>query len=117
MESTAGVPLMAWLMAFVVQLPLFGVWLAGGIVAVLRRGRHPEVSRLMLIALGVLLVSGIANTYANLYLPFFVRDLGLGVAQWVIFVKGVIHTAITAIAWGLVLWAALGWRRPAASEA
>lgn len=106
-------PLNVIVLSYLFLLPLFLVWFIGAVMILKRPARHPQVARLLLLALGVLLVAHHIDIALNLTLPDFLRGRGLPVEQTVSilrFKQGIL-TTIDALAWGLTIWAAFGWRR------
>ena len=87
------------------------VWLAGAILAILSWQRHPRVSRLTLIAIAIFLVESWASTYANLYVPFMLRDQGWTNSQLAVLyypLKSFAASLMQAVAWGFILAAIFG---------
>lgn len=113
MDAFRDNDLLQFLWSMLMQLPVLVVWLAGAAIAWSRREQYPFVARLVLAALAVMVGSTLLNTYANVRLAWWVQSLGLGADEFglVMMGKGLITVSITAVAWGLILWAALGRRR------
>jgi hypothetical protein len=87
---------------FVVAL----VWLAGAILAIVTWRQHPRVSRLTLIALAIFFVESGVSTYANLYLPFMLRDRGWTNSRLAVLyypLASALLSVIQAAGWGLIL--------------
>lgn len=89
------------------QLPVLAVMIGGIIFAVLNWQKHPRVSRLTVIALGVLLALNVVGTFLSFWLPITVyRDtnssqaLGLTLA-----ITSFVQALIAAGAWVLLLMA------------
>lgn len=105
-------PLNVVVLSYLFGLPLVLVWFIGAWKILKQRARHPQVGRPLLIALGMLLVTYHVNLVLNLTLPGYLAGLGLPTEQTVFILRleqGVFST-ITALAWGLTIWAAFGWR-------
>ena len=102
------------LFAYLSRLPLFLVWLIGVIVALKQRRQHPEVSQLVLVALAILLVGHAIDNALSPNLAEFARaqDWGAQGFGLAVFIKGILLTFLTAIAWALVIRAALTNREP-----
>ena len=81
------------------------VWLAGAILAVASWGQHPRVSRFTLIAIAIFFVESLVGTYANLYVPFMLRDQGWTNSQLQMYfpLLGILSSLIRAVAWGFIL--------------
>lgn len=96
-----------------IHLPMAVVVVVGSYLAWTRRRRHPEVSLLAAIALGLLLFAALEEAMR----PSVVARLGpADVEELVRTMKlhGLINRMMVAAALGLLLWAAFGWRSPAA---
>lgn len=94
------------------QSPLILVWLAGLFLVVTRWERYPRVSLFLLIAILVEFVALISSIFfAVALIPWFYQQ-GWGAAQigTAVAASGVFHSILSAIAWGLVIFAAFGWR-------
>lgn len=104
MEATAGL----FLTNYVYQIPVFIVWIVGGIMAIARWQRHPRPSLLLVVALSIFLLRALVVPIASFSLVH--GDLGferMGMAQGVV---SVVSALVAVVAWILVLAAALGWR-------
>ncbi len=99
--------------SYLIQLPLFLVWLAGLILAVVFWKRHPRVSLLAVIALAGFLLVTAANIFLNLWLGLGLDRLGLSPAQigLVYLVRNIVDGLLAAGLWGLVLAAIFAWRK------
>lgn len=103
---------LASLASLAINAPLYLVWLAGIVLAVVRRPRHPRVSLCITIALVVLLLVSISATIFAATVPLIVLRNGWTASQLgaiFAFVNGSARL-IDAAAWVLVLVAAFGWR-------
>ena len=100
------------LSSFLAQAPMFLVWLAGLVVAIIRWQRHPRVSLLALIGLSLLLLETFIGTIMNIQLPVLFSGWGWGAAEIGTFfiIKGFIQAVVAAIGFGLLLVALFGWR-------
>lgn len=97
-------------------LPLLLVWLGGILYALATWGRHPRVSLMVVIALVIFILSGLAGLAAALALPLFIHTRtglpfqtianGLGVFN-------ILRALVEAAAWLLLLAAAFSARTPA----
>lgn len=91
--------------------PLYLVDLAGLILAVLWRRRHPQVSLLAgIYFLGSLLLSLIANGLAFLPLYLNSHDFSLSQAGTIMGMIGLVRTALQTILGVVLLFAVFGWR-------
>jgi hypothetical protein len=88
-------------------VPVVAVALYGLVVAVYRWHRHPRVSLVVAIALGVLLA---ADLGVHLLIILAQRGLPIGSVPMLILVVGLMSSLGNAAAIGLLLWAAFGWR-------
>jgi uncharacterized membrane protein len=96
---------------FLIHLPMAVVLVVGGYLAWARRGRHPEVSLLAAIALGLFLFAALEEGMR----PSVIARLGPSDVDELVRTmkfRGLINRAIVATAVGLLLWAAFGWRNP-----
>lgn len=84
--------------------PLLLVWSVGIILAVTRRHEAPATFRLVLIALVLLLLTGVVGVVVNTVLPFLVLrgEVGVGRSGLVLGAVGVVRTLVDA-AWVLLL--------------
>lgn len=81
-------------------------WSAGG---GRQARRHPRPSLLLVVALSIFLLRALAAPIVTFYLAH--SDLGferMGLAQGIV---GLVSALVAAVAWILLLAAALGWRR------
>lgn len=104
LEANAGL----FLTNYVYQIPVFLVWLTGVVVAVMRWRRHPRPSLMLVIALSIFFLRAIILPI----ITFYVVHSGMSAAR-AGFVNGLISLGsmlVAAVAWGLLLAAALGWR-------
>lgn len=93
---------------YVYQIPIFIVWIIAAVVAVARWQRHPRPSLLLLIALGLFFLRALVGpivTFTVVHSDIARANIGM--------VQGIISfasTLVAALAWILLLAAALGWR-------
>ena len=109
--STSGTVFNA-LSNFLIETPVFLVWLAGLVVAVTRWQRHPRVSLLTLIAIITLLLNTWIGTILNVQIPTMLSQWGWSVGEMGTFfmIKGFIQAVVAAVGYGLLLFALFGWR-------
>lgn len=93
---------------YVYQIPIFIVWIMAAIVAVARWRRHPRPSLLLLIALGLFFLRALVGPLLTFTLVHSnMARANMGMVQGAITLAS---TLVAAIAWILLLAAALGWR-------
>jgi len=109
MSTAANSTALSLFGAYLVRLPLFAVWLVG-IVATLNRSKQlPRAVPLILIAMAIMIVETVVGVYLDYSLPTLLqRNLSLGVAQAIRGALAVLRSTVQAVAWGLVIAAALG---------
>lgn len=93
---------------YVYQIPVFIVWVIGGIVAIVRWRRHPRPSLLLVVALSTFLLRALIGPIVT----FSIVHSGTSLARAGM-VNGLVSLAsmlVAAVAWSLLLAAALGWR-------
>jgi hypothetical protein len=100
------------LSTYLFQLPLFLVWLAGIILAIMRWQRHPRVSLLVLIALILILIETIINSFLGIWIPLMLSQQGATPGQMgtILAIWRLFASILGAVTWGLVLVAVFGWR-------
>jgi len=93
-------------------LPLYLVWAAGAVGALARLRRHPMPSTVLLIGLVALILVSASQAVLLVALPHVVDFNRMRVDEVIAFSDGVATaaTVVNAVAWILVLAAALGWR-------
>lgn len=101
------------LVSYLMQLPIFLVWLVGFVLAFVYWGRYPRVSLLTLIGLTIFLIETLANTYLSLWLPIMLSQRGITTAQIGVILtgKGIVTALVDAIGWGLIVAAIFSGRR------
>jgi hypothetical protein len=98
---------------FAVQVPLYVVWVIGIVLAVVRWRRHPRVSLLLLVALVALLLTSLGLTLLRAWATHQMAGPAGWTGQqlsWFFSALGLLGVLVSAAAWGLTLFAALGWR-------
>jgi hypothetical protein len=103
---------LSYLAVYLVQLPLYLVWLAGIILSIVFWKKHPTVSLLSLIALVGLLIISIVGVYASTWLPIALRSQGMstgriGVELGII---SIVSSLFSTAFWILLVIALFGWR-------
>ena len=104
MEATAGL----FLTNYVYQVPVFIAWLIGLLVAISRWRRHPRPSLLIVIALAIFFLRALIGPALSWSVVH--SDLGLENAGMVQGLISLLFALVAAVAWILLLVAALGWR-------
>lgn len=101
--------------AYLMQLPVYLVWLAGVVLCVYNWQRHPRPARITLIALVVLFLTSLAGTALSSWLPFFLHAQGMAASRMGLIstLIGVIRAVLNALGFGLLLAAIFGWRQAA----
>ncbi|MHB8875439.1 MAG: hypothetical protein ACYC8T_17280 [Myxococcaceae bacterium] len=110
--------LLSSLSMLAVRLPMLIAYAVAAVYAVARWEKHPQVSMLVVIAVGVLALDMIAAGLFYAWMPMRLRNAGRGAAE-----VGVIlstFSAVTAIinagCWGMLIAAIFGWRSESASR-
>ena len=95
------------------QLPTYLVWVIGLVLAWRRRRVHPQPYVTLCIALGGLLLYSLASPVIGALVAAWVhrREWDRSSVETMIKGLGFVDGLVMAILWGLVLAAALGWRR------
>lgn len=103
---------------YLIQSPVYLVWIAGIVLAIARWRRHPTVSLLTLASLVLFSARSLIGTFLNVWLPITLHEQGIGAERIGVFLaaRGVISALVAALAWGLLIAAVFGWRREASSE-
>ena len=103
-EVSAGL----FLTNYVYQIPLFLVWVIGGIVAIARWPRHPRPSLLLLISLTILFLRALVVPIITFAVAHSGAALArIGMTQGLISIGSML---VAAVAWSLLLVAVFGWR-------
>jgi len=93
------------------RVPLYLVWVLGIVFAIVQFRVRPKVAGFVLGAIGAQVLFGLLGFLVNVVL---IRHLDFEPAMWISRGFGAVSSLVTAAAWGLVIWAALGVDRPAA---
>ena len=106
------------LTSLLTEIPLLLVWLTGLSLALIFWKRHPRVSLITVIAIGVFLVITPVEVFLNLWLPLYFDHQGMGFQQIALIynLKAILQAIISAGLWTLVLAAIFGWRKHPAVE-
>lgn len=114
--STDDNAFLALLRQFLPLLPLFLVWLAAGVYALVTWRRHPAVSLLTLAAVAVLIVTGIVGTLAFWYLLRNRAELMLSASTigLLMSVLSIARSCLNTVAYVLLFVAVFGWRTSSA---
>lgn len=100
--------LLAALGSYVVQLPLYVIWLVGLVLALSHRRKRPQTARLVMVAIVLLLVTSLVGTYLDVWLPLALHErFGLSFSRMsgILALKGGLQSLIQAMAWGLLFFA------------
>jgi hypothetical protein len=101
--------------SFLVETPLFAIWLVGIIVAVINIHRHPQAATAALIVFLVFIVKAIAFPFVQIW-AIRQQMNQVGASDWVFnlyWVTAFLDHLVDAILWGILLLAIFGWRRGA----
>jgi hypothetical protein len=104
---------LSYLAVYLVQLPLYLVWLVGIILSIVFWKKHPTVSLLSLIALAGLLIISIVDVYASTWLPIALRSQGMSTGR-ISIEMGIISVSSSFVStafWILLVIALFGWRK------
>ncbi len=98
---------------YLIQLPIFIVWLIGLMLAIINLRRYPRVSLLTFLALIIFIILALVSPIISGWLPLllharfgapFRQEAAIGA------LIGLIESAIRAIAWLLLFIAIFSWR-------
>jgi len=94
------------------RLPVYLVWLAGIIAALVFWRRHPRVSLLAISGFLIMLLTSVVGGSITAVLPQWLVDRGVAVRQIgpILFTKAIIESILHAVAMGLLVGAIFGWR-------
>ena len=111
-SSDVSSSFIAVLSSLAIQSPLLILYLAGIVIALIRWARHPRTSLFTILALGVLLVLAITNTFVYTLLPtyFFGGEQTLSQRFTIFYLIGIIINLLHATAFGFLLAAIFGER-------
>ncbi len=96
----------AVLTQFLLQIPLYVVWLVGAILCIIRWRQHPSVSLLALVAILLFFLLSIVGTLTAYLLPIIWR----GSLAPLTAIRGIVQVFGNMIGWMLLLAAIFGWR-------
>lgn len=96
-------------------LPIYAVWLVGIVVALIRWGRHPQVSAIVAASLAGLLVLNVGTRIASSMIISAARRGGQPLASIGVYlgILGIAASLLRASAWIALLIALFGWRQSA----
>jgi hypothetical protein len=97
------------------QLPVLAILSLAVIFAIMRYAQHPQVS-ILIVAFALLELALLAAGIGiNLYLPSALTEAGYrpGDLAMTFAIIGIVRSVLHALALGLIVWAALGWRTEA----
>ena len=100
--------------AYLLQLPLYVVWLVGIILSMTRWQRHPRASSAALAAFCLFFLESLVGTLLSYNLPRLLtegRHIDGGHMALILNVLWFGRTIFHAALWGLVLVAIFGWRK------
>jgi len=93
------------------QAPVWIVWLAGIVFAIVRWRRHAMVSLLTIVGFAVLAVSRVLGPPAGRWLFVVLRNLGWRLPEvWLVGLLSLGLSLVSALGWLLLLVAVFGWR-------
>src|SRR5262249_46554554 len=87
------------------RLPMLIIWVTGLYFAISRSNRHPKVSRLVVIALGIMILNEITSTLFVIFIPVIMIQKGLDNSQLngYYLLNSVIHTLLYSAAWVMLI--------------
>ena len=102
-----------YLSVYLLQLPLYLVWLVGIILSIVFWKKHPTVSLLTLIALVGLLIISIVGTYTSTWLPISLHAKGMSTGRIGIElgIISIVSSILSTAFWILLVIALFGWRK------
>ena len=94
------------------RAPLYLVWLAAIILAIVRWSRHPRVSLATVLAVVALWAVSLSVSFLDVWLPFSLRAKGMSMVQVsrVYLAIAIVNSILQAGCWGVLLFAIFGWR-------
>ena len=101
------------LRVFVEQIPIDVIWIVGIVLALRRWPRHPQVSLLILIALGLELARSVGGTLAWYWLNLGLQGADRTAGELVLVkftILGYARWGLDILAWTLILVALFRWR-------
>jgi hypothetical protein len=108
----ASSPLASHLIALIISLPLYAVWVVGILVALARWQKHPSVSGLLGGGLAAMLVTSLTLRLGSLWIIESMRQAGQSVStsSFYLGILGITGSLVRTGAWIAFLVALFGWR-------
>ena len=102
----------AFLRSQAVRAPLYLVWLAAIVLAIVRWSRHPRVSLATVLAITALWAVSLSVSFLDMWLPLDLRARGMSMVQLsrVYAAISIVNSILQAGCWGVLLFAIFGWR-------
>jgi hypothetical protein len=91
--------------------PLLIVYIAGAVVAMMRRSQYPRVSMFVLIGCGILIVSTLSTVALFAIMPIFYDYIGYQAIGWIMTGTRIIESLVQAAGLALII-AAVFIERP-----
>lgn len=103
---------------YVIQIPIFVILIVGIVLAISRWERHPQVSLLALIGLGILLLQRLVGGFLNVWLPMRMTTGTMSVTSmgWLMSARNLISALLAAVAYGLIVTAIFRGRNSGAES-
>ncbi len=103
--SLSGNDFTGILLSLLVQSPLYLVWLAGIIIAILNLRNYPKISIFTIIALGIFICKRAVLSVLYWYIPLMCQNYGWTNRNISVFyqISGVLDSFISAFCWGLII--------------
>ncbi len=99
-----GTPVLSSLLGgLLAQLPVLAVLLVGLLLVIMRWGRHPRASALLVAGLAIHLVVGLLALGLNAMLPWLAGSIPGARVGVILQLVTVVRSLISAVGWGLVL--------------
>ncbi|HZN35681.1 MAG TPA: hypothetical protein VFB80_17750 [Pirellulaceae bacterium] len=92
---------------FLHLLPILCIWLAGGLIAIVRWHRHPGVCALVVLSIVTMIA---ATSATHIAVQYFTRSNSPVLVQQYLAMTGLVNMLLRTIAWGAILTAVFGWR-------
>lgn len=104
-----------FLTSFGYQIPVMIVWVVGLVFAISRWERHPQVSQLIVIALGIQFIVSILGIVSGILPIYLNSQLGLSYGEIGVYsgVLGLINLILRLASWVLLTIALFKERKPA----
>jgi len=105
--------LLSLLPTILVQIPILLVMLVGAILALIYWRRNAKVSLLVIVALVLSFIVRAGSALQGALMPFLVNTQGWEFQRigWLASCLGIVWSLLSAVALGLLLGAAFGWRK------